>query len=72
MTLIYNRHKQTENRKYLRNNSTLAEVLLWQKLKNNQLGEKFRRQHGIGYNIADFVALRKKLLLKLMEEFIGK
>ena len=65
MTLIYNRHKQKENRKYLRNNSTLAETLLWQELKNNKLGDKFRRQHGIGYYIADFYCHELKLAIEI-------
>jgi len=32
----------------LRNNMTPAEMVLWDHLKGNQLGVKFRRQHPLG------------------------
>ncbi|MDX1671590.1 MAG: DUF559 domain-containing protein, partial [Balneolaceae bacterium] len=38
----------------LRKNSTLAEVLLWQKLNKKQLGVDFHRQKPIGNYIVDF------------------
>jgi len=39
----------------LRNNSTLAEVLLWQRLKGRQmLGHDFHRQKPLGNYIVDF------------------
>jgi very-short-patch-repair endonuclease len=40
--------------KKLRKNSTLSEVLLWNRLKNNQLGFDFHRQKPIGNYIVDF------------------
>ena len=37
-------------RKYLRENMTEAELVLWSVLKDNKLcGRKFRRQHSIGF-----------------------
>ncbi len=54
-----------ERAKELRNNQTDAEVALWQQIKNNQLGYKFRRQQVIGFNIADFVCLDKKLIIEV-------
>jgi leucyl-tRNA synthetase len=65
MTIIYNKHQQKNKRKYLRNNSTIAERMLWNHFKNKQLGVKFRRQYGIGYYIADFCCPRKKLVIEV-------
>ena len=45
---------------------TDAERLLWQHLRNRQLGEyKFRRQRPIGPYIVDFVCLEKKLVVEV-------
>ncbi|WP_420583357.1 endonuclease domain-containing protein [Reichenbachiella sp.] len=38
----------------LRNNMTLAEILLWQEIKNKQLGVRFSRQIPIDHFIVDF------------------
>src|SRR5207247_2550344 len=48
-----------------RKQSTVAEDMLWQYLRNNQLGEKFRRQHPIETFIADFVCLQKGLIIEV-------
>lgn len=53
------------NRRNLRKNLTPAEAKLWSHLQNNQVGEKFRRQHSIGYYILDFYCPRKKLAIEL-------
>ena len=50
-----------ENRK----NPTEAEEILWQAVRNNALGYKFRRQHAIGKFIADFVCIEKKLVIEV-------
>jgi ATP-dependent DNA helicase RecQ len=50
-----------ENRK----KPTPAEALLWQELRGAKLGVKFRRQHAIGFFIADFVCLAAKLIIEL-------
>ena len=50
----------------MRKNSTKAENLLWQKIRNGQLGFKFRRQHQIDNKyIADFICLEKRLIIEL-------
>ena len=50
----------------LRKNSTEAEKILWQRLKNKQLeGFKFRRQQIIGRYIVDFVNFERKLVIEL-------
>jgi very-short-patch-repair endonuclease len=44
-----------ERRRSLRSNMPRAEILIWSKLKNKQLGGlKFRRQHSMGPYILDF------------------
>ena len=52
-----------ENAKENRKHPTEAEAALWESLRANQLGEKFRRQHVIGDFIVDFVALNSKLVI---------
>ena len=48
-----------------RTHSTQAESLLWEALRGNQLGCKFRRQHIIGNYIADFACIRLKLVVEI-------
>lgn len=50
-----------ENRK----NPTEAESIIWDLIRNNQLGIKFRRQHVIDDYIADFVSLHYKLIIEI-------
>jgi very-short-patch-repair endonuclease len=54
-----------KNARILRNNLTDAERKLWNAIKSNQLGVKFRRQQPIDNYIADFVCLECKLILEL-------
>jgi very-short-patch-repair endonuclease len=52
--------------KELRNNPTDAERMLCQHLRRHQLGgNKFRRQQPLGNYIADFVCLRKRLVIEV-------
>lgn len=44
---------------------TEPEIKLWQYLRNEQLGVKFRRQHGIGEYIADFYCPKLKLVIEI-------
>ena len=48
-----------------RRNSTTAENVLWQNIRNKQLGVEFRRQHVIGDFIVDFVCLDKMLVIEV-------
>src|SRR5258705_9444262 len=45
--------------------ATAAENVLWDKLRNKKEGYKFRRQHVIGNFIADFVCLKKGLIVEV-------
>ena len=63
---IYNRKYLKARRKELRNNSTQAEIILWQYLKGSQLeNRKFRRQQSIGNYIVDFYCPKEKLVIEL-------
>ena len=55
------KHRAVELRKEL----TPAEAKLWARLRNDQLGVNFRRQHAIGNYIPDFVCVQKKLVVEL-------
>lgn len=52
-----------------RGDLTEAEQKVWEYLKNNQLGYRFRRQHIIGDYIVDFVCLKKKLVVEIDGEY---
>jgi very-short-patch-repair endonuclease len=49
----------------LRKEPTPAEAKLWSRLRNDQLGVTFRRQHAIGKYIPDFCSSKKKLIIEL-------
>lgn len=49
----------------LRKESTVAEEKLWSRLRNDQLGVTFRRQHAIGKYIPDFCSPKTKLIIEL-------
>jgi very-short-patch-repair endonuclease len=66
MTTLYNRPDQKRRRQYLRSHATKAEVVLWSSLKSRGvLGEKFRRQHGVGVYILDFYCPNLRLAIEL-------
>jgi very-short-patch-repair endonuclease len=44
---------------------SLPEIMLWQRLRNSQLGLKFRRQHPIGPYVADFYCREAKLIIEI-------
>jgi isobutyryl-CoA mutase len=48
-----------------RKEPTMAESILWDKLRSKKEGYKFRRQHIIGQFIADFVCLKKGLIIEV-------
>lgn len=65
MSKIFNKSQYKERRQKLRNNMTEPEKRLWQILRNQQMGVKFRRQHGIGYYIADFYCPELKMVIEV-------
>ena len=55
-----------ENAKANRQNATEAEIIMWDVLRNRQIGDyKFRRQHPVAGFIPDFVCLEKKLIIEI-------
>ena len=48
-----------------RHEMTPSETLLWQHLRKEITGFKFRRQHAIGDYIADFVCLEQKIVIEV-------
>jgi very-short-patch-repair endonuclease len=65
MPQIHNRKQLEPYRKSLRNNLTSAEATLWNHLKQNQLGIKFRRQHSVGPFIVDFYCAKSRVAVEL-------
>jgi Uncharacterized protein conserved in bacteria len=51
--------------KELRENMTQAEKMLWEKLRRNQLGVRFKPQHPIDIFIADFYCHPAKLVIEV-------
>ena len=63
---LYNLKSTRLKRKLLRQNSTEAENLLWEKLRNKQFHKlKFFRQYGIGHYIADFYCPKTKPVIEV-------
>ena len=63
--LPYNKNLRDFSR-YLRNNSTLAEVLLWQELRASKLkGYSFNRQKPLGRYIVDFYCKKLNLVIEI-------
>lgn len=49
----------------LRRKMTLPEVLLWEQVRANKIGAKFRRQHPIGAYVADFYCAPAQLVIEI-------
>ncbi|MBN8568790.1 MAG: DUF559 domain-containing protein [Ignavibacteria bacterium] len=63
---LYNKPEKKAARKYLRNNSTKPEQLLWDYLKNKKYnGVKFRRQYSVDRYILDFYSIELRLGIEL-------
>lgn len=63
---VHNVPELKDFRRNLRNNATMQEQLLWNKLRNGGLnGYKFRRQHSVGDYIVDFYCPECKLAIEL-------
>lgn len=66
MTKIYNRFKDREKRKILRNNMTVAEKILWEEIRMRKInGCRFRRQFSIKGFVIDFYAPQLKLAIEV-------
>ena len=54
-----------EKAKYLRENMTNAENVLWEYLSKNQLGARFKSQHPVSTFIVDFYCHQYKLVIEV-------
>lgn len=54
-----------EHARRMRKNSTQAEDMLWQALRNSQLGAKWRRQHPILDFIVDFICFEHSIIIEV-------
>lgn len=59
------RRPETYIARKLRRDMSLPEILLWQRLRGNQLGMKFRCQHPISSYIADFYCSVLRLVIEV-------
>ena len=64
MKLHYQKHLKNYSQK-LRQSGNLSEALLWNKLKNNQLGYRFYRQRPIEKYIVDFYCHKLNLAIEI-------
>jgi cyclase len=62
---VYHLTELKNRRRDLRKRSTSAERLLWEKIRNNQLGVKFRRQYSVTGYVVDFYCAKKKIAIEL-------
>jgi very-short-patch-repair endonuclease len=65
MSKVHNNEELRERRKELRKRSTEEENILWNKLRGNKLGFKFKRQHSVGGYILDFYCHEKRLIIEI-------
>jgi very-short-patch-repair endonuclease len=65
MNQLHNLPQMKERRKELRHNMTVAEKALWQMIRNEQLGVKFRRQHSVGSYVLDFYCAPLRLAIEI-------
>jgi len=65
VTLHYNRYAELAKRRQLRTAATPAEQRLWQHLRGNQTGTKFRRQYSIDCFVLDFYSPECKLAVEV-------
>jgi very-short-patch-repair endonuclease len=57
--------KTKHNAIQFRKRSTPAERKLWSRIRDDQLGVTFRRQHAVGNYIPDFCSPKAKLIIEL-------
>ena len=65
MTVFYNKTKNLTKRILLRRSQTPQETILWNRVRNNQLGFKIKRQYSVGPYVLDFYCPIKKLAIEV-------
>ena len=70
MREVSNIPQMKERRRNLRNNLTVTERILWEKIRKKRLkGYKFRRQYSIDYYVLDFYCPALKLAIEVDGEY---
>jgi leucyl-tRNA synthetase len=54
-----------ERARQMRREPTYCEKIIWNAVRDNRLGVKFRRQFIISYYIVDFICMEKKLIIEI-------
>ncbi len=62
---VYNISRLKYRRKELRHRQTIEEEMLWEELRNNKLGVKFRRQYSVLGYVTDFYCSKYKLAIEV-------
>jgi very-short-patch-repair endonuclease len=65
MTKHYNKKEIQNRRRYLRNNMTCSEKLVWMFLRKQQMNERFLRQYSVDNYIIDFYCPKLKLAIEI-------
>ena len=65
MKFLYNDPKLKIRRQELRQNETLEEKIIWNELRNCNIGCRFFRQYSVGPYILDFYCPKKRLAIEL-------
>jgi len=66
VTRVFNKATETQKRRDLRNNMPQAEVLVWSRIRRQQLaGHRFRRQYSVGPYVIDFYCPALKLAVEI-------
>lgn len=66
MTKFFNKKSEQEKRRYLRNNQTFSEKIVWMNLRRKQIcGERFLRQFSVGKFVVDFYSPHLKLGIEI-------
>lgn len=65
MTRKFNIIPLKNRRRKLRQDSTLAETILWNEIRNKKLGARFIRQYSVAGYVIDFYCPRQKIGIEL-------
>ena len=65
MTKHYNKKEIQNRRRYLRNNMTCSEKLVWMFLRKQQMNERFLRQYSVDNYIIDFYCPKLQLAIEI-------
>jgi very-short-patch-repair endonuclease len=65
LTIHYNKKSEQKNRRILRKRMTYCEKIIWNHLRNKQLGYRFLRQYSVDQYVIDFYCPKLKLALEI-------